>query len=568
MQNFAFKRDLTDHKEGLNLSESLSKVRQTIMQSITFLNMLLIALSTVSYCCLANGDLVGHRVHEITTAPLQEDYELAKETASYEDYPTLYETQSEEVKAKICNPMLNWAPTQSNNLSSNINNDDHNTQKVQPNKLEADKVSLTFAIPDIDVPVSPANSSLNSAIKFISAFDNPFGLDNGNSESSMESVVKFRENQLNIVGLNLSMLNIHLFPNSDPKFGLGLIIKNTILTGQFSYNGPLLLTDSKLAGFYRMSIDNIFLVVSSNLTKQQEIIPKRLIKIDQDRSAQSMFRLKSNDFKLNITNLGYINIEVFDSKDLSKPTTNYLLKLLQRVLQRTIKRTYYSFENYIRETLQVEGREFLDCELTRFNHLLDNKGASSHQSDLARIISSEITRSQLSSVPLPNYEHQQNILGSLATVQFYNGLLSGLNNTKLNGETRIKLQDEHLFVNTSIGWSDLRPQYNWSLIIGNSPKTSAPISKGVVAFNIKGIDFDAVITKGLRPHTRLVVDQLTIKQLDSPKMDISGLPGMNRITRGMVNFFMGRLKQRISSSIQPALKQQLERSLNKMNLFA
>lgn len=60
----------------------------------------------------------------------------------------------------------------------------------------------------------------------------------------------------------------------------------------------------------------------------------------------------------------------------------------------------------------------------------------------------------------------------------------------------------------------------------------------------------------------MVVEDLAIARLDNPKMDIGGLPGMNRITRGMVNFFMGRLKQRLTSSIQPALKLQLERTLN------
>lgn len=76
-----------------------------------------------------------------------------------------------------------------------------------------------------------------------------------------------------------------------------------------------------------------------------------------------------------------------------------------------------------------------------------------------------------------------------------------------------------------------------------------------------------MITKGLKPHTRIVVEQLAIKRLDNPKMDIGGLPGMNRVARGMVNFFMGRLKQRIVSSIQPVVKQQLEKSLNKINVI-
>lgn len=77
-----------------------------------------------------------------------------------------------------------------------------------------------------------------------------------------------------------------------------------------------------------------------------------------------------------------------------------------------------------------------------------------------------------------------------------------------------------------------------------------------------------MISKGLRPRSRVVVDELRIQRLDSPKMDISGLPGMNRVTRGLVNFFMGRLKQRLSSSIQPVLKQQLEKSLNGLGILA
>lgn len=538
------------------------------MKSSSLLYTLLVVFSFKGACHLASDESVRQPELEEAGNDTSEGLSILKsshqpqENELYQLPLILPITPALEVE-KICNPILDWRPAV-NNYTSSASEDARPQSALH--KLEADKVNLTFAIPDIDMPVAPAGGSLNSAIKLMSAFDNPFGSDGGDEPQPVESVVQFRENQLNILGLNLSMLNVHLYPNDDPKFGIGVTIKNTILTGRFSYDGPLLLTDSRLGGYYRMSIDNIYLVVASNLTR----LPDHK-KSNSSKSAESGYKIQSklasNDFKLNITNLGYINIEVFDSKDSGKPTTNYLLRLLQRVLQRTIKRTYYSFENYIRETLQKEGREFLDCELTRFNRLIDHEKFATPLSDLEGIIGAEIARSQLSSVPLPNYEHQQNILGSTATVNFYNGSLSGLNNTKLNGETRIKLQDEHLFINTSIGWSDLRPQFSWSLTLGNNPKTSSPISKGLVSFTIKVIKFDAVITKGLRPHTRLVVDQLTIKQLDSPKMDISGLPGMNRLTRGMVNFFMGRLKQRISSSIQPALKQQLERSLNKMNLF-
>lgn len=85
-----------------------------------------------------------------------------------------------------------------------------------------------------------------------------------------------------------------------------------------------------------------------------------------------------------------------------------------------------------------------------------------------------------------------------------------------------------------------------------------------------------MITKGLRDHAEaatasgtepgrpILVEQLVIRHLDAPRMDIGGLPGMNRLTRAIVNFFMGRLKQRLTGAIQPVLKQQLERSLNKL----
>lgn len=438
------------------------------------------------------------------------------------------------------------------------------------------KANYSFDIGDIDLPIAQADGSVNSAMKLLSTFSSQFDVNSPEDSAvePMDNVIRFRESHLLISGLNLSMLNIHLYTNSDSKFGVGITIKNTTMTGKFSYNGPLMaLTEPKLAAYYRMSIDNIYMVASSNLTKQAR---------NSEHESEHRFNMKTNDFRLNITNLGYINIEILDQKDSRRPTTNYLMRMLQRFLQKTIKRTYYTFESTIREALEREGRRILDCELTRFSPLLDKQSPSlvnssqRKQSDLVHVISGEIARAQLSTVQLPNFDYQQSILGSTALVQFYNGSISGLHNIQLNGETWIKLQNEHLFVNTSIGWQEIKPYYNWELYFGSaasnisrsSSPTSPPTSKGHVAFTIKAIDFDAVITKGLSPHTNIIVDQLTIKKLESPKMDISGLPGMNRLTRGAVNFFMGRLKQRLATSIQPALKQQLEKSLNKMSLLS
>lgn len=492
---------------------------------------------------------------------------------------TIVRQQQQEENIKKCVPMLNFGFGINSTTSSSSNAASSNI--VGPN------ASYSFNINDIDLPIAQADSSVNSAMKLLSTFTSQFdpfqlsdSLSNSGSEQIPDNVVRFKENNLFINGLNLSMLNIHLFTDNDSKFGLGITIKNTTMTGKFSYNGPLAITETKLAAYYRMSIDNIYIVASSNLTKQQNSLNNNQDELgdsdDDNDDAMNQYNLVTNDFKLNITNLGYISIDIFDRKDSTKPTSNYLLRMLQRFLQKTIKRTYFTFENYIKKTLEKESKRLLDCELTRFTPLLD-KSAKNNKNDFTQIISGEINRLQLSTVTLPDFDHNQNVLGSSALVLFYNGSLSGLHNIQLNGETRIKLQNEqHLFVNTSIGWKDIKPYYNWELYLGSTAinnsrsSTSAhlnPTAKGHVSFTIKAIDFDAVITKGLKPHTKIIVDQLVIKRLDSPKMDISGLPGMNRVTRGMVNFFMGRLKQRLAASIQPTLKQQLERSLNKMSLF-
>lgn len=370
-----------------------------------------------------------------------------------------------------------------------------NSTKTPASIESAAKQTFSFAIGDIDLPIASKDGSINSAIKLLSSFNthlDPTESDGGGQE--MENVVNFRQNHLKIQGLNLSMLNVHLYSDNDPKFGIGITIKNTTMTGNFAYSGPLAFTESRLAGFYRMSIENIYLVASSNLTKQ------RVFRFSSSKKSgtlsEEIVTLKTNDFKLNITNLGYISIDILDSKDATKPTTNYLLRMMQRVLQKTIKRTYYSFENYIKETLEREARHYIDCELTRFTPMLseastvESSSSANKLGDLARIINLEITKSQLDSVLLPNFDHQQSILGTQATIRFTNGSLSGLNHIHLTGETRIKLQEEHLFVNTSIGWSDLRPYYSWNLFLGgnaNSTSDRASTSRGFVAFNIKGV---------------------------------------------------------------------------------
>lgn len=491
------------------------------------------------------------------------------------------ELPQQQQQQQECKPMFNLDPYYEHDLEKF---DFLNRTTTTATGIDNSRLNFSLDIGDIDMPVAPPSGSINSAIKLLSSFNEQFEPESSQDTESAaadNNMVKFRDNNLKIDGLNLTMLNIHLYPNNDPKFGVGITIKNTTLSGRFSYKGPALLTSSTLSGFYRMRIENIFVVATSNLTKQ-----KFLITSEQKERMSSIrkngYELISKDLRVNITNLGFISIDILDSANSGKQTSNYLLRMLQRVLQKSIKRTYYSFEGYIRDKLEEESRKALDCELTRFTPLLANSTISSSQSeDFSRIISSEMLRLQYDHVTLPDFDYHQSVFGRNATIQFYNGSLNGLSNMKLSGETRIKLQEEHLFVNTSIGWTNLKPYYNWSLFTGNNNNNNnninntgsttggnrTPMGKGFVSFDIRAVDFDSVITKGLRPHTRIVVDQLNIRWLENPKMDIGGLPGMNRITRGIVNLFMGQLKKRISAWIQPALKQQLEKSLNKMKLF-
>lgn len=487
--------------------------------------------------------------------------------------------------------------------------------------------SFAFAISDIDMPLAQTASPLQSAMRILSTLDSQLGagfdsdgdgdgdgteLDAAGERAPRESSIRFVQNRLHISALNLTMLNFHLYADSQPRFALAVNIGNATLTGQFFYDGitpSLMGADlvSKLAGHYRMSIDNVLVTASSNLTKERAA----------GWQAPFSYRLATNDLRVNISNLGYISIDILDAHDSTKATSNYLLKMLQRVLQKSIKRTYNKFEAYIRETLEMEGRRFLDCELSRFSPILSENQADPREpmglpegaqeagsssaarqqmannlDDLARIVSSEIRNSRLDRVAMPNFEYRRRLLGTNALIVFTNGSLSGLDNLRLLGEAKVKLQDQHLIVNASLGWFNLRPQYNWTLYLGSSvagagaggpqpepqpelqqglPASSPPPVKataaGFVGANIRAIEFDTLISRSLRQsRTRVTVDELLIRRLDGSKLDIGGLPGINRLARATVNFFMGRLKQRLVSSMQPLLKQELERALNRLTL--
>lgn len=580
--------------------------------------------------------------------------------------------QQQYAPDKKCRPLL--GSFTSNELKGTSKNNPNHTEKQSQQQQQQQQTTkldeFSFTIGDIDMNLESQqgfSGPLQSAMKFLSVIekqiygddeeedesenddsnsDLEMGQENGQSftRKRTKNMIQFQENKLHLSGLNLSMLNVHLYNLSEPRFALGVNVKNTTLYGKFHYNGPtptLLATTgsaassselgqsssslngrSKLNGIYRMSIDNVLVVATSNLTK----VPRKSANLNVN---DFNYKLITNDFGMNISNLGYISIDILDPIDPRKPTSNYVLRMLQRVLQKTIKRIYYSFEQTLRHTMETEGRRFLDCELTRFEPLLVNSPttgrtqqnqpvvgslpatgqifnstSSTSLDDLSRIISSEINHLNLSKVSLPDFDYQRQIFATNANIYFTNGSMTGLDNFKLTGETRIKLQNQHLLMNASLGWFNMRPHYNWTLYFGNNvqrvPSTArldntsatdtmditttttggsenitssvaklppAPTSSGFVAFNIKAIEFDAVISKGLVPRSRITIDELIIKRLDGPKMEFGGLPGMNRVARGLVNFFMGRLKQRLVGSIQPALKRELEVILNRLPIL-
>lgn len=493
---------------------------------------------------LASGALaidqeLAYDVPEPSSPPLD------KIDSSYYAYGTV-ESNEENLDAnqhKKCEPVFDLS---SYLTSSKLT---HATDQVSP----PGQRRFSFEIGKVDMPLTPPNGSIKTVLQVLSSFGK-YGLDIGLPFSSSETeaeetptnLIQFRSNKLHIQGLNMTMLNVHLFGSSQPKFAIGVAVKNTTLTGRFTYHGPRLFYSSEpISAYYRMSIADIMLVASSNLTKSIGNLGPKLL---------------TNDLRMNITNLGYVDIDILDSPESTSSTSDSMLQMVRRLLLMTVKTTYHTFESRIRDVLQRESRRALDCELTKLSPLIDKSSPSIGQNDLAKIMRIGIEQSNFSSVPLPNYEHKQSVLGSTAVINFFNGSLHGLNNVNLDGETRIKLQDKHLYVNTSVVWSDLKPYYNWNLTFGNA---RSPVSKGFVSFDIKTIDFDTVITRGLDGRPRFVVERLVIEKLENPRMDIGGFPGVNRVTRGVVNFLMGRLRQRVVGSILPVLKSRLEMSLNK-----
>lgn len=76
-----------------------------------------------------------------------------------------------------------------------------------------------------------------------------------------------------------------------------------------------------------------------------------------------------------------------------------------------------------------------------------------------------------------------------------------------------------------------------------------------------------MIIKRLYPISKLTLEELKVVKLDSVKMDITGLPGLNTATKSAVNFFMRHMKKRLIDSVQPILKNELEKTLQNMKLF-
>lgn len=492
-----------------------------------------------------------------------------------------------------CSPFVNLPFNGQHDKQPDVNQGNQSSDQKQQGVSGLYKNEFKFKMGNLTIPLADilngSHGSLGiAAMKLLTSFSDSDG-DNGNGNIDDEQAMNghsnsicFVDNELGVKGLNLSMLSVHLYANSDPKCGLGINARNVTLTGRFIFNSQMLMTENSFTGYYRMQISDVYLTASSNLTKQQH---ENIVLIDtiQRRSSSDVssnagqvkqaaekmqtlipslkyYNLVANNLHMNISNLGTILIEIYDTQDMSGPqTSNSYLRMLKRILQKSIKKTYYTFESDIRRTIEYEARKSIDCQLTKFSGMLETN--SSYLADLARILGSEIRLANLNKVPLSNCSYQATLLGAKADIEFTNGTLQGLDNVRLPGETRIKLQDQHLLVNSSIGWYNLSASYDWTLKVSTNKE---PMSRGKLAVAISELNLETLITRGLQSNAQVIVEQLIISKMDAPKLDISGLPGLNRLTRTVLNFFMRSFKQRLSSSLQPVLQKQLESSLNKL----
>lgn len=395
-----------------------------------------------------------------------------------------------------------------------------------------------FPFGDMKIPLTLPNTNINSALNFISKISNTFEGLESNFEDE-KNMIQFTQNTIYFSGINITMIDMHIYEADEPKFMVGLNIANVSLVGRFHYYGPLAMSELPLEGNYRMTIEDAHIVSSSNLTKR----------LNETGDPE----LKTNNFKLNITNMGFIDITIFDGVNAISPTSNPLFRIFQRLLQKTIKRTYYAFEEYIVRSLTHQSRESIDCELRHYSPILDNKNPIGRE-DFQRILRLEVVRTNMSLVPIGDFQHTQTVLGTNATITFTNGTMSGLNEVHFNNDTRVKLEQKSIYIRSIIGWEGLAHHYNWELDVGGR----TGLAKGRVSFKTKIIEFDSVITKNVHG---IKVEKLDIIKFEQPQVDISGAP-LNRLTRGIVNFFLARMKGRLRDTIQPVIKGRLEYQLD------
>lgn len=336
--------------------------------------------------------------------------------------------------------------------------DNQNEDTIVINKNKNDIEVISVDLKDVDIPVTMPVSTMDAALKLLVPSSS-----NG-ADTTVQSI-KFTQNHLTMTGVNLRLLNMQLYKDSEPKCDLQFTIGNTTVNGRFSFSTQLMLIDLHLEGRYTMQVDDIYVKAATKFAKET--------------NGSNVTALKTKDLDLNITSMGRINLNLYhdvDDEDIGSTDNSYWFKILNRVLHKTIKRTYYMFENEIKQSLEGASKKSLDEELAHFMPYLSYN--TSQQQDLVASVRQEMVRSKFVTNKLPDYYHSNRLLGLEAKINFTNGLLSEIDTLKLTGDSKIKIQDLHLLVNTSIGWSELVATYDWRLNIG---------FRGKVKFSIKEV---------------------------------------------------------------------------------
>lgn len=333
-------------------------------------------------------------------------------------------------------------------LNSHLATNNYTIMAKNRNRIEVISVDLM----DADIPLTLPATTLDSAIRMFAP------------NVPETHLIKFTQNHLTMTGINLKLLTIQLYKENDPKCDVQFIVSNTTINGLFSFDTQVMLVDVRLKGGYTMQINDVHVKASTKVTKE----------IDADNNSAP--RLRTKDLDLNITSIGRINLNLYEDDDSDGDDNNYWFRLMNRVLHKTIKRTYYMFEKEIKRTLEEASRKTLNDELAQMESYLSSN--TSQQQDLVASVRQEMIESNYVSTELPDYQYSNRLLGFETRINFTKGILSDIDTIKITGDSKMKIQDLHLLINTSVGWSELIATYDWRLNLG---------IKGKVKFIIKEV---------------------------------------------------------------------------------